>query len=142
MTAMREYTQIAAPALLAPAQPPIAVVTYSAKVRLDHVLDLTDRAILNHLGTTSVELAEPWRFRKDGRKPPTQRLGAEAAGSGRIQAIKYGSTKGPGDCYVVFTDALVAPAFVEVNDPECHPTGGRCPSRGSSTASPKRRSLA
>jgi len=117
---MREYTQISAPALLTPLRPPGALVTYSTNVRLEQVLDLTQQAICQQLGTSSAELAEPWRYRKDRRKPPTQRLGAEAAASGRVQAIKYRSTKGPGDCLVIFTDALVDPAFVEVNDP-----GGR-----------------
>lgn len=117
-TAMREATQIVAPKPLAPAKLPGALVTYSATVQLEQVLDLTDSAIRKLLDTTLAELAEPWRYRKDGRKPPTQRLGAEAATGGRIQAIKYRSTKGKGGCYVVFTDAIVDPAFVEVNDPD------------------------
>jgi len=117
-TAMREVTQIAAPKTLAPALPPGALVTYSAKVRLDQVLDLTDAAIRKVLDTSLAELAEPWRYRKDGRKPPTHRLGAAAVNSGRIEAIRFRSTKGAGDCFVIFTDALRAPSFIEVDDPD------------------------
>ena len=62
-TAMREYTQIAAPRPLVPARSPGALVTYSAKVQLDQVLDLTDSAIRKLLNTTLAELAEPWRYR-------------------------------------------------------------------------------
>jgi RES domain-containing protein len=116
-TAMHEYTQIAVPQPLVPLQPPGALVTFSANVHLDHVLDLTKKNIRRQVGTTLSELAEPWRYRKDRRKPPTQRLGAAAVNSARIQAIKYRSTKETGSCFVIFTDALVSPAFIEVNDP-------------------------
>jgi hypothetical protein len=115
---MREHTQISVPRPNAPARLPGAPSTFIATVRLEHVLDLTDRSIRRQLGTTRSELAEPWRYRKDRRKPPTQRLGAEAAAGGRIQAIKYLSTTGSGACFVIFTGALTPPSFVEVNDPD------------------------
>lgn len=116
-TAMREYTQISAPRQIAPASLPGAPATFVATVQLERLLDLTERSVRRELGTCRAELAEPWRYRRDRRKPPTQRLGAEAADGGRIQAIQYHSTKGAGDCFVIFTDAVEPPSFVEVNDP-------------------------
>jgi RES domain-containing protein len=117
-TAMREYLQIASPQSLRPLQPAGALVTYSAKVSLASVLDLTSPTIQRRLGTSKKELAEPWRYRRDRRKPPAQILGAVAAKDGRIQAIRYHSTKGPGDCLVIFTESLEPPTFVEVFDPD------------------------
>lgn len=72
--------------------------------------------LTSFLGTNLPEIAEPWRYRKDRRTPPTHRLGAAAVRSRRIRAIKYCSTKGTGNCFVIFTAALVPPSFVEVND--------------------------
>lgn len=117
-TAMREYLQIASPESLRPLQHAGALVTYPARVSLTTVLDLTSSTIRRRLGTNKKELAEPWRYRRDHRKPPTQILGTVAARDGRIQAIRYHSTKGPGECLVVFTDSLKTPAYVEVFDPD------------------------
>ena len=116
-TAMREYTQIPTPTPLEPVSPTGALVTYSAKVLLERVLDLSQKRVRKQLDTNLAELAEPWRYRKDRRKPPTHRLGAEATDSGRVQAIIFRSTKGAGNCIVIFTGALVPPSFIEVNDP-------------------------
>ena len=30
----------------------------------------------------------------------------------------YSSTKGPGDCFVIFTNVLADPSFIGVNDPD------------------------
>lgn len=116
-TAMREYTQIPTPTPLDPSSPTGALVTYSVKASLERVLDLSQKKVRKKLETTLAELAEPWRYRKDRRKPLTHRLGAEAADSDRVQAIIFRSTKGTGNCIVIFTEALAPPSFVEVNDP-------------------------
>lgn len=118
-TACREFLKIAKPSelVLPTLQKTSAFALYSAKVSLEAVLDLTSLSIRRKLGTNRTELSSPWRYRRDRRVPPTHRIGAVAAASKRIQAIKFESTKGPGACFVVFTENLVEPAYVEVNDP-------------------------
>jgi hypothetical protein len=116
-TAIREYLQISRPSLLRLPKLTEASVVYSARVSIDALLDLADQGTRRKLGTNLAELSSPWRYRRDRLKPPTQRLGAVAAALGRIQAIQFLSTKGPGACVVIFTDNLGSSAYVEVNDP-------------------------
>ena len=77
----------------------------------------TPRPLYN-LGTSLKELAEPWRIRRDRLKPPTQRLGAVAATSERFQGILFNSIIKSGNCMVIFTDKIIAPYFIQINDPE------------------------
>lgn len=115
-TALREYQQVAVSAQLLPSVADEAMVTFVAHVRLETVLDVTDAAVLELLETTPTELAEPWRWRRDRRTPPTHVLGRAVAAHGGIQAIRFASTKGPGKCFAIFTNAIKAPASVRVHD--------------------------
>lgn len=115
-TSSREYLEIAGTAPLKPKAK--AFTTYTIEVRLEGVLDLTDEVMLALLGTSLAEIGSPWRHRQDGSTPPTQILGRVASKRRDIQAIRFKSTKGAGPCFAIFTQAIVAPAFVRVEDPE------------------------
>lgn len=117
-TSLRELLQVGASAALKPLPSAKAIVVFTADVRLEAVLDLTHEETLSALGTSREELASPWRHRRDRRTPPTHVLGRAVAEGGRIQALRFASTKGPGDCFMVLTQAIAAPAFVRVTDPE------------------------
>jgi hypothetical protein len=78
---------------------------YTVEVEIDDVIDLRARAVRTLLGTSIAELGGPWRYRRDRKTPPTQRLGAVVAKRG-IAGLLFQSTKGPGACLVVFTDNL------------------------------------
>jgi RES domain-containing protein len=117
-TSLRELLQVGASAALRPVAPAKAVVVFTADVRLEAVLDLTRDETLDALGTTRTELASPWRHRRDRRTPPTHVLGRAVAEDGRIDAVRFASTKGPGECFMVLTQTIASPAFVRVTDPE------------------------
>lgn len=117
-TSLRELLQVGASAALRPQPSAKAMVVFTADVRLEAVLDLTRDETMAALGTTAAELASPWRHRRDRRVPPTQVLGRAVAEHGHIQALRFASTKGPGDCFMILTATIVAPAFVRVTDPE------------------------
>lgn len=79
------------------------------------VLDLTDVATQQSLGTTHQELTGPWRLQqsihlsRSGPQPATQALGDAAYQSGRVVALRYPSAKHPGGVgLVVFTARLRA----------------------------------
>lgn len=116
-TSLREYLQVGSHVRLRPRLGAGAIVLFVAEVRLETVLDLTDRRVLNTLGTAAAEMRQPWRFRHDRRTPLTHILGRAVAVHGRIQAIRFHSTKGRGACFMILTRALVPPAFVRVRDP-------------------------
>jgi hypothetical protein len=82
------------------------------------VLDLTDSATLQILGTNLQEITGSWVL---AAHPPTQVLGQAAYDSGRIAGIRYASAKnvGKGDNLVVFPDRLdLSPTnSLEVHDP-------------------------
>jgi len=117
-TAMRELLRIPVPQSLKPSNNFSTLVTYEAEVALESILDLTQYPIRHLFGTTLKELAEPWRFRKDGLKPATQRLGAVVATSGKFQGIRFHSTMKSGECIVIFTDEIAPSSFIEVMDPK------------------------
>ena len=82
---------------------------------LTDVLDVTDVAVQRLLGTFQQELTGEWVVQQAtylaGRTPmpPTQLLGVEALGSGRIVGLRYPSSKNPsGVGVVVFPTRLVA----------------------------------
>lgn len=118
-TSTREALDIKAPKPLKPSQNFSALATYKVAVKLESILDLTQLRIRRQLGTNLNELAENWRPRLKGRKrkSPTQLIGALAATGGRIQGIRFRSTKKSGLCIVIFVDAIISPSFVEVKDP-------------------------
>jgi RES domain-containing protein len=66
----------------------------SVECVLDHVLDLTNAAIQDALGTSLAELIAPW-LPFVGRTPaaPTQELGAAAYATGRISALRAPSAR-------------------------------------------------
>jgi hypothetical protein len=77
------------------------------------VLDLTDGATQQALGTTYQELTGPWRLQQSihlagsGPRPATQALGEAVYQSGRVVALRYPSAKHPrGVGLVVFTARL------------------------------------
>ena len=86
---------------------------------LETVLDVTDPAVQQVLGTTPAELTGHWRqARNRGQTPPTQQLGQAVYDSGLFQAIWYESARVSGTyCLAVFPDRLTAPSFLEVQDP-------------------------
>ena len=79
------------------------------------VIDLRDKATCALLGTNGKELAGAWRYRKDRKTPPTQRLGRLATKLG-VEGLIFQSTKGLGVCLVVFTANLRSSSFIEVSD--------------------------
>ena len=104
------------PGLAQPVSPGgFAAVQYS----LETVLDVTDPAVQQDLGTTPAELTGHWRqARNRGLTPPTQHLGQAVYDSSLFQAIWYESARVPGTyCLAVFPDRLTAPSFLEVYDP-------------------------
>jgi RES domain-containing protein len=80
---------------------------------LTDVLDLTDPAIQQAIGTTPQQLTGAWVVQQSrhlagaGPMPPTQVLGREAFRTGRILGLRYPSSKNPsGIGIVVFTSRL------------------------------------
>jgi hypothetical protein len=80
---------------------------------LTDVLDLTDRWTQQALGTTHQELTGPWLVQQSSYVagqallPPTQVLGQEAFGVGRVVGLRYPSSKNPKAAgLVVFTGRL------------------------------------
>jgi RES domain-containing protein len=117
-TSLREYLQLGKGARLTPrSEKEGAIVCFTAKVRLESVLDLTTDTVQKALSTDDNELKSPWRFRKKRGVPPTHRLGRAIAAARRFDAVRFKSSKGNGDCFMILTEALVTPSFVEVKDP-------------------------
>jgi hypothetical protein len=114
-TAHREGLQVV---VGTPLRPPAGVTRaiHTVEVAIKEVIGLRDPAVRALLGTSAAELAGPWRYRKDRRQPPTQRLGGAVAKCG-IAGLLFQSTKGAGACLAVFIDNLKhSGSFVEVRD--------------------------
>lgn len=80
---------------------------------LGDMLDLTDAATQQALGTTHQELTGPWLVQQStyltgqGSPPPTQVLGEQAFRCRQVAGLRYRSSKNPrGVGLVVFTDRL------------------------------------
>ena len=80
---------------------------------LTDILDLTDPAIQQAIGTTPQQLTGPWVVQQSqylsgkGPMPPTQMLGQEAFRTGQILGLRYTSSKNPnGVALAVFTRRL------------------------------------
>jgi RES domain-containing protein len=103
-TANREGLQVT---LGTPLKPPAGVTRaiYTVEVDIVEAMDLRDPSVRSLLETSVVELRSAWRYRKDKKRPPTQRLGAAVAKCG-LAGLIFQSTKGAGACFVVFTDNL------------------------------------
>jgi hypothetical protein len=81
---------------------------------LTDIIDLTDIATQQTLGTTYQELTGHWQIQQashlagQGGLPPTQALGQEAFRAGNVVGLRYPSSKSPGSAaLVVFTGRLV-----------------------------------
>jgi RES domain-containing protein len=117
-TSLREYLQLGKSARLKPRSAKEgAIVCFTLKVRLEAVLDLTNNVVQKALGTDDHELKSSWRYRKKRDVPPTHRLGRAVVAARRFDAVRFESSKGDGDCFMILIEALGAPSFVEVNDP-------------------------
>lgn len=109
-----------------PNAPPFNIATIpwtiiAVKGALTNIVDLTDTAIQNALGTSRQELTGDWAYdQSQGLTPPTHVLGVAAHQSGVILGLKYPSSKNAaGTCVVVFTDRFQTnpSAYLEVYDP-------------------------
>jgi RES domain-containing protein len=86
-------------------------------VELSAMLDLTDPEVTSKLTTTRIEIVAPWRFRADGKMPPTHILGIEVVRSKRFSSIRYPSAANPrGKCVVVFPDQMQLTERISVLD--------------------------
>jgi RES domain-containing protein len=115
-TAKLEKRQAAGFGLVKRKKQPIEV-NYALDARLSAVLDLTEPDVADKLETSRSEIVSAWRFRADGKTPPTHILGTEVGRSKRFSAIRYPSAANPrGKCIVVFPDQLLAGESVSVLD--------------------------
>ena len=97
--------------------PPLTI--YAIHVKLNRVLDLADKAVVDALGTNFAELKEAWAQQmKNGDPVPTHILAEAVYDSHRYQAIRFLSVEHKGGInLVVWTRKIRKPCFVEVYDP-------------------------
>jgi RES domain-containing protein len=103
----------------ASARPSIpATVTISVRVRLEHVLDLTDKGVRRKLGLTSAELFCPWKeLMLKGLEVPTHVLAEVTYEVPRLQGILFPSHQDTGGTNLIIWPRKVrSPYFVEVED--------------------------
>jgi len=94
-------------------------VAYSLNATLSGVLDLTDSSVVQKLNTSRSELVEPWRYRPDGKTPPTHILGTAVVESKRFSAIRYPSAANPrGRCIVIFSGCIRGGETIALVDPD------------------------
>jgi RES domain-containing protein len=100
-------------------EPHRPTVLVSAVVRLTSVLDLAAVSVHAALCTNTAELVRPWRRAQRRGPVPTQELGAAVFASGRFQAVRFPSAQLDDHCCMaIFPDRLLAPALVEIYDPD------------------------
>jgi RES domain-containing protein len=94
---------------------PAPTVTLGIHVDVQHVLDLTNRAVRTGLGIQSLtEVLGVWRGVPNAT---TQVLGTEVFSSNRFQGILYPSARHRGQtCLVLYRQRLVAPARIDFRD--------------------------
>jgi RES domain-containing protein len=95
-------------------------VTVAIQGFLSSVLDLTQAANVQAIGSSYQELTGAWRsVPGQTGEPPTHLLGRLCHSSGRFDGICYPSSKNPpsGVCAAVFPDRLRKSAYLEVYDP-------------------------
>jgi RES domain-containing protein len=95
------------------------IVFFTAKVRLRHVLDLTNAKNLKLLGIAERNLFEDWERKKI---VATQLLGAAVAGHEKFSAIMFPSAAAReagfrGDNIVIFRDSVRRPDSVKIIGP-------------------------
>jgi RES domain-containing protein len=95
-------------------------VTVAIQGFLSSVLDLTQSANVEAVGSSYQELTGAWRWvPSQTGEPPTHLLGRLCHTSRRFDGISYPSSKNTpsGVCVAVFPDRLRKPAYLEVYDP-------------------------
>jgi len=97
--------------------PPTVIIAIS--VDIEHVLDLTVPAVRDALGTDEAELSGPWFEQMLAHDSvPTHSLARVAHLSNLFEAIRFTSVQKPGAInLMVWPKKLIAPHFIEVNDP-------------------------
>ncbi len=96
--------------------PPTVVL--SLGVHIESILDLTVGQTQQSLGTTLAELTGDWQWQMViGGTVPTHLLAELANQNGRFQAIRFPSSLQNRETnLIIWTDSLIHPAFVQVND--------------------------
>jgi len=100
------------------------VTTYFADVRLQRVLDLTNKATLKALGVDAQDLFKNWRRAK--HPTLTQLLGQALSETGVFSAIRYPSKAAAGRGHgginlVIFQDCVRSPDAVRILGPDSKP---------------------
>lgn len=119
VTTLSEVSGIASSLVLAGVAIPQPTTAFSMNVNLHRgILDLTDAAILDALGTNLAELDGPWEEQmKNGDPVPTQILAKAVYESKRFQGLRFFSHEAPGQVNVmIWTESIKAPSVVEVID--------------------------
>ena len=118
LTTLCEVAGIASSLLQAGAVLPYPLTIYSIKVKLKHVLDLTDPVNCKALGTTIKELDGPWEQQmKNGDPVLTHILASAAYATGRFQGMKFSSHEDPSTTnLMIWAETVKYPCFVEVLD--------------------------
>jgi RES domain-containing protein len=118
-TAFAEGTHSITSSLAGTIAPPAPVVIYAVKVNLEHILDLTDNAVLNALDTTVAELQGSWENQvAAGVCVPTHLLAETAYKTHRFQGMLFNSKESPrGINLIIWTNKVRTPSSVEVYDP-------------------------
>jgi RES domain-containing protein len=115
-TAKLEKRQAAGFGMVRRKEQPIEV-NYACDARLSAVLDLTEPHVADRLETSRIEIVAAWRFRADGKTPPTHILGTEVIRSKRFSSIRYPSAANSrGKCIMVFPDQMRPGESVAVLD--------------------------
>lgn len=96
-----------------------ATVTISVRVKLSHVLDLTNKSVIKALALTNRELFCSWKelMRKE-LAVPTHTLADIAYKVPRLQGIRFPSSQdASGVNLIIWTRKLKSPCYIEVDDP-------------------------
>lgn len=118
-TAFAEGTHSITSSLSQTIVPPAPVIVYAIQVNLKHILDLTDKNVLNALGTTIEELQGPWADQVvNGVDVPTHLLAGTVHKTHRFQGMLFNSKEHPeGINLIIWTNKVRSPSYVEVYDP-------------------------
>ena len=95
-----------------------ATVIFNIVATLENILDITTEVTQQRLQTNIIELTSSWKWQMAmGSSVPTHILANVAYATGRFQAIRFPSARRDAEPnLVIWTDKLVEPFFVEVND--------------------------
>lgn len=118
-TAFAEGTHSITSSLAVNIAPSAPMIVYAIQVTLKHVLDLTDKNVLNALDTTVEELQGPWADQVlNGVDVPTHLLAEAVHKTHRFQGMLFNSKEHlEGINLVIWTNKVRSPSYVEVYDP-------------------------